>query len=127
MFQHTLARVHPQLSPFPNVTLYYTVYKLWSNRNAAVGCSALKSAFKRLDEVQRILEEEERTDALKRKSRGLLGRWRLRASGAAPIMVDGPVPVFTASKELDRVVKPLERWVADADALCIMWGALLGI
>ena len=41
-----------QLTPLPNVTLYYTVYRLLSNYQAMAGAQALSDAFRAVDAQQ---------------------------------------------------------------------------
>jgi Mitochondrial K+-H+ exchange-related len=88
-----------QLSPFPNVTLYYTVYKLWSHWQAALGCSTMHQAFRSLDRVQLSVAEEVKQNGKRHKQQALHNA----------VASEQLIPTFVPSKDLDRLVRPLER------------------
>ncbi|PNH05484.1 hypothetical protein TSOC_008254 [Tetrabaena socialis] len=49
----TLPQLPLALTPLPNVTLYYTVYKMVSHYQALQGCRMLRAAFERYDQAER--------------------------------------------------------------------------
>mmetsp|Transcript_12753 Transcript_12753/g.27618 ORF Transcript_12753/g.27618 Transcript_12753/m.27618 type:complete len:347 (-) Transcript_12753:393-1433(-) len=125
----TLASI-PQLplvlTPFPNVTLYYTVYRLVSSYKAMAGAQLVKSSFASSDQQQ--LERARRAIAEARLSackggRGKRGQGHKAkantGSPESPQEAQGenpkprgslPPPVFLSSRTLDEVVRPLDRW-----------------
>ncbi|GLI71157.1 hypothetical protein VaNZ11_016258 [Volvox africanus] len=48
----TLPQLPLVITPFPNVTLYFTAYKMVSHYQALQGCRMLRSAFQRYDQEQ---------------------------------------------------------------------------
>ncbi|KAG2424461.1 hypothetical protein HXX76_014513 [Chlamydomonas incerta] len=56
----TLPQLPLVLTPLPNVTLYYTAYKMVSHYQAVQGCRMLRAAFERYDqeELERARERE---------------------------------------------------------------------
>lgn len=42
----------PQLTPLPNITVYYTLYRVWSHSRALQGCTVLDKGFAALDSKQ---------------------------------------------------------------------------
>ncbi|GLC47190.1 hypothetical protein PLESTB_001622500 [Pleodorina starrii] len=62
----TLPQLPLVITPFPNVTLYFTAYKMMSHYQALQGCRTLRSAFERYD-------KEEAARRREASARGLLG------------------------------------------------------
>ncbi|GFR49757.1 hypothetical protein Agub_g11917 [Astrephomene gubernaculifera] len=66
----TLPQLPLMITPFPNVTLYYTAYKVVSHYQARQGCRTLRAAFERYDAAER-----ERAAVQARAGHGGVLRW----------------------------------------------------
>ncbi|KAG2488071.1 hypothetical protein HYH03_013374 [Edaphochlamys debaryana] len=123
----TLPQLPLVLTPFPNVTLYYTAYKMVSHYQAVQGCRTLRAVFERYDaqERERAAQGNGGGNVLGRVLRPL--RWwgsddrpglghgaggKTNCRGAAHSAEGGgvPVPSFRSSRALDQAVRPLDRW-----------------
>ncbi|KXZ43407.1 hypothetical protein GPECTOR_91g561 [Gonium pectorale] len=122
--------IHP-ITPFPNVTLYYTAYKMYSHYQALQGCRTLRAAFERYDRAELERERQRRAAGAGRSGLArLLGLpgcgCRARADGgrdcaaasqsspsssaAVVASPSAPLPQFRSCRSLDAVVRPLDRW-----------------
>ncbi|KAG1672248.1 hypothetical protein FOA52_002950 [Chlamydomonas sp. UWO 241] len=99
----TLPQAPLMLTPLPNVTVYFSVYRLLSNFQAMQGANVLRSA----------LERAEAAEQQKRASRSRRGLFRVLRDRGRACGVDSnvtPIAVLVASVVLQRMSQPAQRW-----------------
>ncbi|PNW79548.1 hypothetical protein CHLRE_08g358557v5 [Chlamydomonas reinhardtii] len=135
----TIPQLPLVLTPLPNVTLYYTAYKMVSHYQAVQGCRTLRAAFDRYDQEELERARERERGHGHGHGRGPLcflplpwlwggGGGRAGSAGAAAAGTRGAAasaggggagavvaPHFSSCRRLDKVVKPLDRWETPLD------------
>jgi len=135
----TMPQLPLLITPLPNVTVYYSMYRLMSHLQAMNGANTLKAGFERSDALQiqrlhKMVREARLLSGGSREMEGGLFNWRGRRAARDDarredfldlvskediLTGDGnnrhPIILLQSNELLEKVTKPLDRWKTPLD------------
>ncbi|GAX80380.1 hypothetical protein CEUSTIGMA_g7819.t1 [Chlamydomonas eustigma] len=132
----TMPQLPLLITPLPNVTVYYSVYRLMSHLQAMNGANTLKAGFERSDalQIQRMHKMIQEAQTSGKAKVGGLFNWRGRRAARDEarreefldlvskedlVAGDGnnrhPIILLQSNELLETVTKPLDRWKTPLD------------